>query len=68
MEYVREVEHNFNKWGAGDAPEVEAQPKPQPDERELQPGFVEVDVNQHMGDSDAEMVQIVKEKLEEYLK
>jgi hypothetical protein len=47
IEVIKETDHNFTKW--------EEINKDQ-GERQLQPGFVEVDVQQHMGDSDAEMV------------
>ena len=54
---VKEVEHNFTKWGGK---EIE--------DRQLQSGVVEVDVQQHLGDSDAEMVALIKGQLEKYIK
>ena len=35
--------------------------------KELQKGFVEVDVNQHMGDSDAEMIAMIEGTLKEFI-
>ena len=43
MDEIKEIEHNFTKWE--DMNRTPAHP-----EKQLQPGFVEVDVQQHMGD------------------
>ena len=62
MEMIKETDHNFQKWEEINANQAAVQP-----ERKLQPGFVEVDVQQQMGDSDAEMVTMIKGQLEVYI-
>lgn len=48
---VKEVEQKFERWnGVGNEPE-----------KNLQTGVIEVDVEAHMGDSDAEMINLIKQ-------
>lgn len=70
MEVIKETDHNFQKWEEINNNTAVAQNNntaaQQPD-RQLQAGFVTVDVQQSMGDSDAEMVTMIKGQLEQFI-